>query len=1171
MARDFGKTWWGNEWLRSLTNIDYANRIPRGARYARNGAVRSVAVRGNVIDARVQGSRLTPYKVTITVNKFTPAEKQELINGILRHPAIVAQLLNHKLSPAVMDIARENRIKVFPSSWHDFGMDCSCPDWAVPCKHIAAVIYKVGQEIDNNPFLVFGLHGVDLLHELSERGIAMGNEAETQIPAFADSLQLEPLKTITDKETPAGLPRFDYSKIVTLGDAIQQMLPKEPPFYENGDFTTRYAENIRRMQKAATAVLSGRRNVYDVLCAKPGELPEKTFNELLVTIDKDHKVSARLGNSKIKYRIVDLMQCLQNIGVEEVYDCSDVVFAARTCYMLAMHLAAKGNVAPVLYQEKNAVGMLWTPFAADRQTADILQTVDAFFPNGAVCYELSARRKLATRRPSRLMTSIFLTEMARNTAKPLTWPDKVYDLFYAGGQFEFDGIGEKNVPGSIKVWIDHLNTPRLQYPPVLAVSDESGDGSEFLLDVAIADKEHGNGPMVELSDVFTNQKYRQTRFDILRDVSLLSSLVPGIDNYLAHEAREPITLDNADFTQFLFKVVPAMRLLNIQLLLPKSLQTILRPRPSVSLSAKQTDGKAFIRMDQLLQFNWKVAVGDQLLSPDEFNALVGRAEGLIRFKQQYIYVTADDLKRIEKAFTARNEMTPARMLQAALSGEYNGAKVSITPEVKELIKKWTTLQQQSVPAEIHATLRPYQKRGYEWMYQNMRLGFGSILADDMGLGKTLQVITLLQKLKDDGQLEKKRALVVAPTGLLANWQAELQRFAPSLTVLLYHGTKRNLDDFDHDILLTSYGLVRTDVEKLKKLKWTVTIIDEAQNIKNNAAAQSKAVRSIKADVHIAMSGTPVENRLSEYWSIMDFANKGYLGTLKSFNEDYAKPIQQEGDTVCAEHFRRITAPMMMRRLKTDKTIISDLPDKIEQDEFAMLTPQQAALYKQVLAEGMKAIEETSEDDNKQLFKRQGLILQMMLALKQICNHPAQYLKNQDLQPSLSGKTEMLLDLVASIKDSGGKAIIFTQFREMGDMLQRFIADATGSEPMFLHGGCSIKQRKEMVERFQNNRADRFFILSLKAAGTGLNLTAATHVIHYDLWWNPAVEAQATDRAYRIGQKQNVMVHRFITKNTFEERINDMINSKRELASMTVTSGESWIGRLSNKELREIFG
>lgn len=1171
MARDFGKTWWGDEWLRSLTNIDYANRIPRGARYARNGSVKKIVIYDNIIDAKVQGSRRTPYSVTIKVNKFSSEETEALMNGILAHPAIVAELLNRKLSPAVNDIAKEKRLKVFPTSWRDLGMICSCPDWAVPCKHIAAVIYMVGQEIDNNPFLVFKLHGVDIIGELAKRGIAIDAGTVSAVLEEREALGLVPFGKTEEPSAPTSLPHFDFSKIATLGNAILKLLPVSPAFTSDDGFLKRYEENLKRTAKAAKSMLDGKKYVHEVLETSIGHLPTKAVSDISLVFDKSLHEGVRFSDSKTVSSVVDLMEYLSGLAEEKVYESSNAVFAFRSCLVLALRLAVKGNVVPVILQQKDgSVTVVWSPFLSDKQTATILEQLDAFFCKGSIVMEGAGRSKLAASRPAWLVTSCFLSVLVRKTHKRLTWWDKVYELFFDGEWKTFDGVGEKNVPGGIKSWIDHLSAPRLRYLPMIMVRDEREDGSEFLLEMSVADTTVGARTEVGLHELFTDKAYQRTRYDILRDVSLLSSLVPGIGRYLADEARRPMTMDNAEFLQFMINVVPAMRLLNIRLLLPKSLQHLVRPKPSIALSAKQGDGKSFLRLDQLLQFDWKVAIGDNLISPEEFRSLLGRAEGLIRFKQQYIYVTADDLKRIEKAFASRNEMTPARMLQVALSGEYKSAKISISPEVKELIRKWTTQQEVDVPKEIHATLRPYQKRGYEWMYQNMRLGFGSILADDMGLGKTLQVITLLQKLKDDGQLEKQRAIIVAPTGLLANWQAELQRFAPSLSVFVYHGQSRNLKDFDADILLTSYGLVRSDIEQLKKLKWTVAVIDEAQNIKNNGTAQSKAVRSLKADTHIAMSGTPVENRLSEYWSIMDFANKGYLGTVKSFNEDFARPIQQEGDMACAERFRRITAPMMMRRLKTDKHIINDLPEKIEQDEFAMLTPQQAAIYKQVLGESMNVIEGIDEDDSKQLFKRQGLILQMMLALKQICNHPAQYLKNVETNSSLSGKTEMLLDLVSSINDAGEKAIIFTQFKEMGDMLVRFVTEATGVEPMFLHGGCSIRQRKEMVDRFQNGRADKFFILSLKAAGTGLNLTAATHVIHYDLWWNPAVEAQATDRAYRIGQYQNVMVHRFITKNTFEERINDMINSKRQLADMTVSSGESWISKLSNKELREIF-
>jgi len=359
---------------------------------------------------------------------------------------------------------------------------------------------------------------------------------------------------------------------------------------------------------------------------------------------------------------------------------------------------------------------------------------------------------------------------------------------------------------------------------------------------------------------------------------------------------------------------------------------------------------------------------------------------------------------------------------------------------------------------------------------------------------------------------------------------------------------------------------------VKKVSWLAVVVDEAQNIKNEQTAQSKAVRNIPAKLHIAMSGTPVENRLSEFWSIMDFANKGYLGSATGFKSEFANPIQREGDSQVAERFKRITAPFLMRRLKSDKAIISDLPDKIEKNELALLTERQAALYQETLEQAMHAIEEIEATDQQSLFVRQGLVLQMILALKQICNHPALFLKNGNFEPELSGKTVMLMSLLESIVESGQKVLVFTQFREMGDMLQKMIEQRMGIRPLFLHGGCSIKERQVMVDRFQNNtRSDQIFLLSLKAAGTGLNLTAASHVIHYDLWWNPAVEAQATDRAYRIGQHQNVQVHRFITQNTFEERIDKMIQEKRHLADMTVATGESWVGKLSNSELKEIFG
>lgn len=1173
MARSFCKTWWGKAWLQALSHIDYSNRIPRGARYARNGAVKSVEFDVNKIKAKVQGSRSRPYTVTMEVNKFTDQETNRLMDGILAKPAVVPQLLNMNLSPEVLDIAREAKLKVFPSSWTDIDMDCDCPDWAVPCKHIAAVVYMVGVEIDNNPFLVFQLHGVDLLQELKKRGVAVDDRKQVKIPNWQSVLKLI-LPYVGDSRTEVAEWQMpDFSEIPELGDALLRILPSEPPFYKDGNFLKAYTENLAKARRAAERLLTKKITVADLV--KDEEIPNTPFSpsaDIIVAMHESLRFTCSLPNRKSKMDMTGLMNFIGDISSEVLYNCSDSVLALRVCYLMALHMLKRGNAKPVILENANhAYSILWTPAVSDSQTEKLLKQMDAMFKKDSIRINVNEKDTMTTLRPAWLMTSCFMSCLMHITSKQLSWNNEVYRIFFKGGSYRFSGIGEQAMPLNVKSWLDHLSVPSMRWRPVVMVRDKNEDAHEFLLEIAVEDSREETPQMVSLRDIFKKPEYAVERFRILKDLSLLTPLVKGLDAYLGSEASLPLSLGNRAFAELLFDTIPAMKLLGIKLMLPKSLQTILRPRPSVRLSVRQSDGKSFLRMDQLLEFDWKVAVGDELLDSAEFDSLTNQAEELIRFKMNYIYVSADDLKKLEKTLSSQREMSPSRMLQVALAGEYKGAKVELTDEVKKLIAEWTTLKEMPVPEEIHARLRPYQERGYAWMYHNMRLGFGSILADDMGLGKTLQVITFLQKLKDEGFFDKKHALVVAPTGLLANWQAEFQRFAPSMSVFLYHGPKRDLKDFSHDILLTSYGLVRSDADRLKKQKWQVVVIDEAQNIKNHDTAQSKAIRSIKADTHIAMSGTPVENRLSEYWSIMDFANKGYLGTIKSFKEEYANPIQDYGDKSCAERFRRITSPMMMRRLKTDKSIISDLPDKIEQDEFALLTPQQAALYRKVLDESMKVIEGFDETDSKQLFERQGLILQMMLALKQVCNHPTQYLKDGKLQPALSGKTEMLLDMVDAIVESGEKVLIFTQFKEMGHMLQHFIEERTGGKPMFLHGGCSIKQRAEMVDRFQTCRSERVFILSLKAAGTGLNLTAATHVIHYDLWWNPAVEAQATDRAYRIGQKKNVMVHRFITKNTFEERINDMINSKRALAEMTVSTGENWIGKLSNKELKEIFG
>lgn len=1193
MAQKFGNTWWGKCWLNSLDNIDNENRIPRGASYARGGKVKELYVKGSSVTARVEGHSPRPYRVTILIPPFDDLQRKRLIDAIAARPALISKLLNRELDPEVLEIAKRLGLKVFPRQWSDFGMKCSCPDWAVPCKHLAAVIYMLSREIDNNPFLVFEMHNVDLPEELRKRGFGIEVKDDISVPPSSSLFVKCPPKELTGE-----MPAFrtsDFTCLQDIAEAMTELLPASPAFYPSGDFRQKYAAELLRMKKNVEKVFKNNSlsETLDQGCEPEAilrddclslQLDERFHVTVLcrnVSADKisaenlsADKPSADTPRTAIRKKSAPwdtdvLLAALCRLPADFLPDYQPSVAALRQALFFALHLLRSGAVVPQIVQlpDKRYV-VRWLPAVISPAVRTILAELEALFPEDTVKALLAKQKsEVFLKNRAECAVSCFLGQLIplfSGSAKE----DEFLDLFFKGGEVAFNGVGEKETAGSIRAWLNRYFMTSHRYRPVFMVNE--GTDSDFLLSVGVEDK-NSTSDILPLEKLLTQNALNKEHFELLKELSQLSSLTDGLNSYINCQAKTPIRFDCDTFAPFLLKSIPAIRLLDVKVLLPKSLQQLLRPRTSLLISKKQNEGGGFLRIDDLFAFNWQIAVGDEVMSEADFRLLLKRASGLIRFKQNYIYVDEADLEKIHKALSQTIPLTPAALLQSALAGEFEAAPIRLSDEVKKMITELTALTDIDLPTDVHATLRPYQQRGYSWMYRNLRIGFGSILADDMGLGKTLQVITLLLKLKEEGALAKSKALIVVPTGLLTNWQAEVERFAPQLSTYIYHGTGRDLEPFNTDILLTTYGVLRSDHALLKKKKWQVMVIDEAQNIKNQDTAQSKAVRSIPASTHIALSGTPVENRLSEYWTIMDFANKGYLGTIKNFKADYANPIQLSGDRRCVERFRRITGPFMMRRMKSDKSVISDLPDKIEQNEFARLTTRQAALYEKTLHAAMQEIEGIEDTDSTSLFKRQGLILQMILALKQICNHPAQFLKNGDFDATLSGKTEMLLDLLDGIVDSGEKVLVFTQFREMGDLLQRFIEERTGQRPLFYHGGCSVKERQEMVERFQGNRADKVFLLSLKAAGTGLNLTAASHVIHYDLWWNPAVEAQATDRAYRIGQQKNVMVHRFITKDTFEERIDAMIQKKKELADLTVSVGENWIGKLSNKELKELFG
>ena len=466
-------------------------------------------------------------------------------------------------------------------------------------------------------------------------------------------------------------------------------------------------------------------------------------------------------------------------------------------------------------------------------------------------------------------------------------------------------------------------------------------------------------------------------------------------------------------------------------------------------------------------------------------------------------------------------------------------------------------------------LRPYQMRGLSWLGFLSQWGMGACLADDMGLGKTVQTLAMIQRYWHSNG--KKPVLLVCPTTVVNNWQKEAARFTPELPVLIHHGLARSKgSEFrkeveKHAMVISSYGLLYRDLKLFQGIKWSGVVLDEAQNIKNPETKQARAARSLGAEYRVALTGTPVENNVGDLWSIMEFLNPGFLGTQTDFKRKFFVPIQAERDHAAAERLKRITGPFILRRLKTDRSVIADLPDKMEMKVFCPLTKEQASLYAAVVKETEEGLK-SSEG-----IQRKGLVLATLSKLKQVCNHPAHFLGDNSAIPGRSGKLARLTEMLEEVLEIGDRALLFTQFAEMGKLLQKYFQESFGKEVLFLHGGVTKQNRDRMVERFQNGAGSpSIFILSLKAGGTGLNLTAANHVFHFDRWWNPAVENQATDRAFRIGQTKNVQVHKFVCAGTLEEKIDDMIERKKDVAEKVVGTGEGWITELSNKDLKELW-
>jgi hypothetical protein len=605
-------------------------------------------------------------------------------------------------------------------------------------------------------------------------------------------------------------------------------------------------------------------------------------------------------------------------------------------------------------------------------------------------------------------------------------------------------------------------------------------------------------------------------------------------------------------------------------------------------------------LDALLQFDWQVAVGNQRLSPTEFRQIAARNVPLLKLRGQWVQIDVDAARQAT-AFLERQKdksLTLAEALRTAYGAARSETGLPVlgmggTSWIEQLLEQvpGAKIETHPQPASFHGTLRPYQLRGLHWLAFLDRLGIGACLADDMGLGKTIQLIALLLHERKgsgfgvQGSAEELAAslnseprtlnptpgptLLFAPTSVVGNWVRELERFSPSLNVLVHHGPDRlGAEAFaaragKADVVITSYALAHRDKEDLRRVAWHRLALDEAQKVKNPSAASTLAIRSLAAGRRIALTGTPIENHLSELWSIMEILNPGLLGPAGEFRERFAVPVEKLGDRERADQLRKLIRPFVLRRLKSDPDIAGDLPEKMEARVFCNLTPEQAAQYERIVGQSLNQIDAATG------IRRRGLILSVLTRLKQICDHPSLVLKDDGPVDGRSGKCERLAEMLEELLDEGDAALVFTQFREMGHLLESLIAKRLGVGVQFLHGGTPAKERDAMIERFQNPaNGIKVFILSLRAGGLGLNLTAANHVFHFDRWWNPAVESQATDRAHRVGQTRKVQVHKFVCIGTMEERIDRLLTEKLALADKIIGSGDEWLTSMSTEQLRE---
>jgi SNF2 family DNA or RNA helicase len=889
---------------------------------------------------------------------------------------------------------------------------------------------------------------------------------------------------------------------------------------------------------------------------------------------------------------LDLLDAVGNLGDLAAEGGSLPYLAAVARF--AVDLVTRGRVLPVLVAEDGGYAARWRPVLGGTDAQRARDLAAAMPPScraaggeppgdllaGALAglADAAARTRLpASLLPARRGRTPARISLAERYVVALTSTDARID-----GATPQDEAEAAELAAGLDAWLDGARIPTGPVRTCFRLAEPADpDADPWRVEFALQSTQDPS-LMVPAGEVWAGQGLGSGGDPVehlLAGLGAASRLFGELEDALHEPAPALVELDTPGAFRFLKQTGPLLSGAGFGVLLPDWVRKArlglkLTTRTSSASGSSVTAPK--FGLGDLVDFRYQVAIGDQSLDPAELAELARLKVPLVRLRGQWVELDEAHVKAALR-FLERNQAGTMSAGDALLAGLGLRGPAEEAPLVDVDADGWLgdllsgqadrRLQPMAAPAGFSGALRPYQERGLSWLSFLGELGLGGILADDMGLGKTIQLLSLIAAQPPGAG----PTLLVCPMSLVGNWQREAARFTPELRVHVHHGADRLDGDSlagalaDADLVVTSYGVATREQKALSGLTWARVVCDEAQNIKNHATKQARAVRALPAAMRIALTGTPVENRLSELWSIMEFTNPGLLGPAERFRETYAIPIERHGSEQAARALVRLTQPFVLRRLKTDKTIISDLPDKQEIKVWCNLTPEQASLYQATVTDMLGRIQDAADD-----ISRRGLVLATMAKLKQVCNHPAHLLGDGSRLPGRSGKLARLEEICDEIVAAGDKALCFTQYAEFGRMLQPHLAARLGCPVLFLHGGTTKKQRDAMVEMFGSLEEPALFLLSLKAGGTGLNLTAASHVIHVDRWWNPAVEDQATDRAFRIGQRRNVQVRKFVCVGTLEERIDAMIEEKKALAERVVGTGEGWLTELSTDDLRAVL-